>query len=106
MPKVFYIQPNGVEKIVEGIEGESVMATAVKNGVSGIVGQCGGALSCATCHVFLDEGELDNFEAPSEDEEDMLDCAATDREDNSRLSCQLLLRQGTDIHVTIPARQL
>ncbi|WP_338889147.1 2Fe-2S iron-sulfur cluster-binding protein [Rhodococcus sovatensis] len=106
MSKVFYLQPDGVEKVIEGTDGESVMTTAVKNGVRGIVGQCGGALSCATCHVFLAEDELDNFSAPSEDEDDMLDCAATDREPNSRLSCQLLLREGSDIHVTIPSSQL
>lgn len=106
MSKVFYVQPDGVEKVIEGIDGESVMTTAVKNGVSGIVGQCGGVLSCATCHVFLAEDELDDFPAPSEDEDDMLDCAATDREANSRLSCQLLLQEGSDIHVTIPSSQL
>ncbi|OZC87710.1 ferredoxin [Rhodococcus sp. 05-340-1] len=106
MPKVFYMQPDGVEKVVEGDAGESVMTTAVKNGVSGIVGQCGGVLSCATCHVFLAEDELDDFQAPNEDEDDMLDCAAADREGNSRLSCQLLLREGSDIHVTIPSSQL
>ncbi len=106
MTKVFYEQPDGVEKVVDGVVGESVMSTAVKNGVRGIVGQCGGVLSCATCHVFLATDELSNFDPPSEDEDEMLDCAATDREDNSRLSCQLQLRDGVDVRVTIPAEQL
>lgn len=105
MPKVFYTQPNGVERVIDGAVGDSVMSTAVKNGVNGIVGQCGGTLSCATCHVYLDPAELDLFDEPTEDEDDMLECTASDREDTSRLSCQLTLRDGVDLHVTIPDEQ-
>ncbi|MFV9432033.1 2Fe-2S iron-sulfur cluster-binding protein [Rhodococcus aetherivorans] len=105
MPKVFYVQPDGTERVIDGVAGDSVMSTAVRNGVSGIVGQCGGSLSCATCHVYLAEEDHRHFEAPSEDEDDMLDCTASDREDSSRLSCQLILREGVDLHVTIPDEQ-
>lgn len=106
MPKVFYTQPDGAVKVVDGAAGDSVMSTAVKNGVNGIVGQCGGTLSCATCHVYLDRNELALFPPPGEDEDDMLDCTASDREDNSRLSCQLTLSEGTDLHVTVPDEQV
>ncbi|MCZ4548910.1 ferredoxin [Williamsia sp. 1138] len=106
MPQVFYKQPNGAVKVIEGAVGDSVMQTAVRNGVSGIVGQCGGVLSCASCHVFLASDELSNFEDPVEDEEDMLECTATDRQENSRLSCQLILANGIDVHVTLPDEQL
>ena len=105
MPKVFYVQPDGTERVINGVPGDSVMSTAVRNGVSGIVGQCGGSLSCATCHVYLAEEDQHHFDAPSEDEDDMLDCTASDREDSSRLSCQLILREGVDLHVTIPDEQ-
>ena len=106
MPKVFFTQPDGTVAVIEGQAGDSVMQTAVRNGVSGIVGQCGGSLSCATCHVFLATEELDRYPPVSEDEDEMLDCAATDREDNSRLSCQLKLADGVDVHVTVPPEQL
>lgn len=106
MPKVFYTQPDGVVKVVDGVAGDSVMSTAVRNGVNGIVGQCGGTLSCATCHVYLDQKELGFFPEPTEDEDDMLDCTASDRQDNSRLSCQLELPEGIDLHVTIPEEQV
>jgi len=106
MPKVFYTQPDGSIVTIDGRPGDSVMQTAVRNGVSGIVGQCGGVLSCATCHVFLAEDERDAFPDVSELEDEMLDCAATDREDNSRLSCQLVLAEGADVHVTVPPEQL
>lgn len=105
MPKVFYRHPDGTETVVEGSVGDSVMATAVKNGVSGIVGQCGGVLSCATCHVYVDEGDLDSYPEPSEDEDEMLDCAASERLASSRLSCQLELADGVDVHVTVPDAQ-
>ena len=106
MPKIFYVQPDGIEKVIEGVAGDSVMQTAVRNGVNGIVGQCGGVLSCASCHVFLADDEMANFADPVEDEEDMLECTAVDRAENSRLSCQLVLRDGVDVHVTIPDEQL
>ena len=105
MPKVFYIQPDGTERVIDGAPGNSVMLTAVTNGIIGVVGQCGGSLSCATCHVYLAEGDQQYFDPPSEDEDDMLDCTASDREDSSRLSCQLVLREGIDIHVTVPDEQ-
>ncbi len=106
VPKVFYTQSDGAETVIEAVAGDSVMQTAVRNGVSGIVGQCGGALSCATCHVFLAEDNADDFAPVSEDEDEMLDCAATEREDNSRLSCQLVLADGQEVRVTVPEAQL
>jgi ferredoxin, 2Fe-2S len=104
--KVFYTQPDGTERAVDAALGHSIMQTAVRNGVTGIVGQCGGSLSCATCHVFLDDRNAGDFPPASEDEDDMLDVAAADREPNSRLSCQLVLTAGQEVHVTIPAAQL
>ncbi|MDX3100988.1 2Fe-2S iron-sulfur cluster-binding protein [Nonomuraea angiospora] len=106
MPKVFYTHPDGRQEVIEAAAGDSVMQTAVRNGVSGIVGQCGGSLSCATCHVFLAEENADDFAPVSDDEDEMLDCAATERQDNSRLSCQLVLREGQEVRVTVPEAQL
>lgn len=106
MPKVFYVEPDGSERVIDGVVGDSVMSTAVRNGVRGIVGQCGGTLSCATCHVYLASDDQQYFGGPGEDEEDMLECTAADRRDTSRLSCQLELRDGVDIHVTIPGEQV
>lgn len=106
MPKVFFLQPDGLERAVDGSVGDSVMTTAIRHGVKGIVGQCGGSLSCATCHVFVDEDDLAQFPDISEGEDEMLDCAATDRESTSRLSCQLLLSEGVDVHVRVPPAQL
>jgi 2Fe-2S ferredoxin len=105
MPKVFYTQPDGAVVVVEGSAGDSVMATAVRNGVPGVVGQCGGSLSCATCHVYLDGRHAGEFGEVGDEEDEMLDCTASDREDSSRLSCQLVIAGG-DVHVTVPPEQL
>lgn len=106
MSKVFFTQADGTEVAVDGQPGDSVMQTAVRNGVSGIVAQCGGSLSCATCHVFLANDEYDRYPPPSDTEDEMLDCTAVDREPTSRLSCQLVLAEGVDVHVTLPSEQL
>ena len=60
-----------------------------------IKAECGGALSCATCHVYVDKAWLDVVGAPSDEEEDMLDSVG-DVRSNSRLSCQILMSDALD----------
>lgn len=70
------------------------METAVRNGFEGIVIECDGSLPCATCHVFLDK-----VPPVSEMEDEMLYCTTEDRQNTSRLSCQLTLEVDTEVHV-------
>ena len=96
MPKIILRSPDGSEHTLDARIGASVMETAVKHGVQGIVAECGGALSCATCHVYIAEscigmtGQADDFE------DDMLDDAAAERKPNSRLSCQIRMTDELD----------
>ncbi len=106
MPTVTFTDAQGDERTVEGAAGDSVMETAVRNGVPGIVAECGGSLSCATCHVFVSEQDEDEFPEMEEMEDEMLYGTAEDRQDNSRLSCQLRLTEGMDVHVTTPETQV
>jgi 2Fe-2S ferredoxin len=96
MPKVTYIQPDGVETTLDARDGDSVMETAVKNGVRGIVAECGGACACATCHVFVDDAFAATVGEPGDLEDDMLDGAASDRQPTSRLSCQIKMNADLD----------
>ena len=96
MPKVTYFSPDGAETTLEARVGDSVMETAVKNGVKGIVAECGGACACATCHVFVDAAFADKVGGPHDLEDDMLDGAATDRTEHSRLSCQIKMSDDID----------
>jgi len=107
MPQVTYILPDGTESTLEAREGDSVMETAVKNGIRGIVAECGGACSCATCHVFVDEAYADLVGGPGDLEDDMLDGAASDRRATSRLSCQIKMSAAFDgLRVEIAPKQV
>jgi 2Fe-2S ferredoxin len=106
MPKITYTSHDGTSTIIDGAAGDSVMQTAVRNGVAGIVAECGGVLSCATCHVFVDPADTGRFPPPSEDELAMLEGTAVEPEPNSRLSCQLVLTDDQEaVHVTLPEFQ-
>jgi ferredoxin, 2Fe-2S len=103
---VVYTADDGAMTTITGRPGDSVMETAVRNGVPGIVGECGGSLSCATCHVFVADDTLELVGGPGDLEDEMLDGTAVDRADNSRLSCQIKLQGGCEYHVTTPREQL
>jgi ferredoxin, 2Fe-2S len=89
MPKVKFVRTDGTASVIEVASGVSVMLAAVRNGVSGIEGECGGCLDCATCHVYVDEGQMGALASPNEDELELLGSVAATRRPNSRLSCQL-----------------
>ena len=91
VPKVIYIDSAGREYAVDAAPGESAMAAAVKNGVPGIVGECGGNCSCATCHVWVRAEYSELVGPPHEAEDDLLDLGVADRRATSRLACQIRL---------------
>ena len=95
MPKITYIAFDGNETTVDAKEGMSVMQTAVNNGVDGIVAECGGACSCATCHVYVDEGWFDKLPEAQSMEKEMLDFVMSP-EPTSRLSCQIKVTAELD----------
>lgn len=95
--------PNGEEQDVEGDVGLSVMEVATRNGVDGILADCGGACSCATCHVYVDSAWVEHLPPRTAVETDMLECVEEPRP-NSRLSCQLVLTAELDgIEFEVPA---
>lgn len=81
---------------VAGRVGESLMRAAVAAGVDAIAADCGGLLSCATCHVYIDPAWAARLPLPSTDEEAMLDMTAAPRRPTSRLSCQIVLDESLD----------
>src|SRR3712207_3976729 len=106
MPKVTFTDSAGDSRTVDANPGDSVMETAVRNGVPGIVAECGGSLSCATCHVFVDPQDFPSLPPMEEMEDEMLYGAAVDREETSRLSCQIRVTDDMDLHVTTPETQV
>ncbi|GAB3353841.1 2Fe-2S iron-sulfur cluster-binding protein [Modestobacter lapidis] len=106
MPKVIYVGDAGQEHAVDAVPGESVMVTAVKNGVPGIIGECGGNASCATCHVWVRDEFLPLVGHPDDMEEDLLDMAVSERREGSRLSCQIRVAAELDgLTVDVPPEQ-
>ncbi|MCW2581207.1 MAG: hypothetical protein JWR82_2808 [Blastococcus sp.] len=106
MPKVIYVGVDGGERSIDATVGESVMATAVKHGVPGIIGECGGNASCATCHVWVRDEFLLLVGEPNEVEDDLLDLGVSDRRDGSRLSCQIPMTPELEgLTVDVPPEQ-
>lgn len=106
MPKIVFLQPNGVEKEIVVDIGKSLMEAAVQNDVDGIDAECGGSCMCATCHVYVDEAWLDRLQPADELEDEMLDSTHSDRRLNSRLSCQITMTEGLDgMLVVLPPSQ-
>ena len=95
MVKIKFIEHSGQEHAVEANPGASGMIAAVSNGVPGIDADCGGACSCATCHVYVDQVWLEKTGEINPTEEAMLSIS-TDRKENSRLSCQIQVTEDLD----------
>src|ERR1700674_3648700 len=93
---VTYISDAGATHQVSVPIGDSVMEGAIKNGIEGIVAECGGACQCATCHVYVDEAFLGLLSPIQEDEDEMLNSAFSERRPNSRLGCQIPLTEALD----------
>jgi ferredoxin, 2Fe-2S len=105
MPKIVFIDHLGTQSTVEAPIGRSVMQVALDHSVAGILGDCGGACSCATCHVYVDQPWADLLPAKSETEVFMLE-AVLEPQPNSRLACQIKVKQELDgIVVTLPKEQ-
>lgn len=105
MTKITYVEADGTRHETDAEDGATVMETAIHNGVPGIVAECGGACTCATCHVYVDPDWTDTVGGPSAMEEDMLDFAF-EVKSTSRLSCQIRVRPELDgLIVHVPTRQ-
>lgn len=105
MPKITYIEFNGTAHEVDVSHGNSLMQGAVDNMIDGVVAECGGACSCATCHCYIDDPWLSVVGEPNEMEASMLDVVDQPKS-NSRLSCQIEISDALDgLVVHLPKSQ-
>jgi ferredoxin, 2Fe-2S len=107
MPKVTYIEHHGTRHQVEVPIGLSLMRGAIDNNVPGIDADCGGQCACATCHVYVEPTWFDKIGAPiiGSQEASLLSFAAA-AEFNSRLACQIAMREEFDgLTVRMPQGQ-
>ena len=103
MPKLIVVTREGEEREIDGQTGLSVMEVIRDAGIDEILALCGGCCSCATCHVHVDPEFAAKLPKMSEDENDLLD-SSSERDANSRLSCQVQMTDDLDgLRVTIAA---
>lgn len=95
MPRIVYLEADGTRKELEVEVGYTVMEGATMNGVEGIEAECGGACSCATCHVYVAEAWWDKLPGMESLEDAMLE-SAVDRKKRSRLACQIQVTEELD----------
>lgn len=106
MPQITFVQPDGRRETVDAKVGQSVMEVATGSMIRGIVGECGGSCSCATCHVYVDEAWFGKLQPADDMEAGMLE-GAVEPGPLSRLSCQIPVSEALDgLVVTIPAGQV
>ena len=89
MAKLIVVTRDGTEHEIEGDTSLTVMENIRDAGFDELLALCGGCCSCATCHVHIEGGDK------SADENDLLD-STTDRDGNSRLSCQIPFSDALD----------
>jgi 2Fe-2S ferredoxin len=103
MPKLIVVTREGEEREIEGEAGLSVMEVIRDAGIDELLALCGGCCSCATCHVHVDPAFADKLPPLGEDENDLLD-SSDDRNEYSRLSCQIPFDDSVDgLKITIAA---
>lgn len=88
--------PDGRQITASVPEGQTLMEAARANNIPSILGDCGGNLACATCHVILDDAWVAKAGSPGPLEDPMLDVTDVERQPNSRLSCQLTMTATLD----------
>ena len=105
MPRVTFVHPDGRRETHRAGSGETVMDCALDHAVAGIRAQCGGALTCSTCHCYVRSPWLERLPPPDPEESELL-AYVPERGPGSRLTCQIVLDPGLDgIVVHVPAPQ-
>jgi ferredoxin, 2Fe-2S len=86
--------------------GQSLMQGATQAGIEAIAADCGGSLTCATCHIYVDPAWANKLPNPSADEQSMLEMTAAPRQATSRLSCQIVANAELDgMQISLPETQ-
>lgn len=100
-----WVLPDGRRISAAVRPGQNLMEAAQTAGVPRVIGECGGNLSCATCHVVVDRSWTARSGSAGPFEDAMLDVAEAERQPDSRLSCQISMRADLDgivLHVPAP----
>lgn len=95
MPRLFVISEGDAETQLEFRPGVTLMEVLRGRFPDELLALCGGACSCATCHVYVDDRFLSHLPAQGAVEDELLSMS-DHRKPNSRLSCQIPLKEELD----------
>ena len=104
MPRLIVVTREGETREIQGDTGLSVMEVIREAGIDELLALCGGCCSCATCHVHVDSDYADKLPPMSDDENELL-AISDDRDESSRLSCQLPFTDALDGMVVTIAKE-
>jgi len=105
MPKLIFVEHTGREHAVEAAIGQSIMQAAIDHMVPGIIADCGGSCSCATCHGYIEGPLAAKLTSMQDSENGMLD-GSPYREASSRLTCQITVSAELDgLVIRLPKSQ-
>ncbi|HEY0974915.1 MAG TPA: 2Fe-2S iron-sulfur cluster-binding protein [Solimonas sp.] len=81
---------DGATREIDAADGIALMES-LRDANTGIDGTCGGAMSCGTCHVYVDPAWAERLPPKSDDEAAMLEAIGelVPLRPCSRLSCQV-----------------
>ena len=106
MPRVTFVQPDGSRQTVEASPGRTGMDVARAHRVQGLLGICGGAVQCSTCHCYVDAEWVGRLPPQLQREANLIEFVPEPRP-ASRLACQLVLTDALDgLVLHVPAEQL
>jgi 2Fe-2S ferredoxin len=106
MPNIVFVSHSGERYEVEAADGTNLMQAAVDNNIPGILGECGGACACATCHIHVAPEWIKSLEEKESLEGDML-LGAIEPDAYSRLGCQIEVTEDLDgLTVRMPEMQI
>lgn len=88
--QIFVTDTQGQQEAIEIRPGTTLMQAITDAGFADLLALCGGMCSCATCHVYVDDAFAGQLPPMGEDEQELL-ALSEQRQDNSRLSCQILV---------------
>ena len=95
MPRIYFIDRKGLERVVDADMDVSVMQAAVAHNIPGIAGECGGCCLCSACHARIDRTWIGRLDYPSSNEVNMLDHIANSHY-NSRLTCKIWITEDLE----------
>ena len=95
MTQIIVTDRAGTEHTLDARPGLSVMEIIREGRLDELLALCGGACSCATCHVHVAEADFARTGPATPDELDLLD-SSDHFTATSRLSCQIAFTDALD----------